>query len=51
MALLLTTPKQTGDLDPKAPNGQYTEVKIVRMLHVANDKKIELTLEYGNTIR
>lgn len=50
MALLLTTPKQTGDLDPSAPNSQYAEAKIVHMSHWSNRKCIELVIEFGNTI-
>lgn len=46
MPLDLTTPFQTGDLDP---NGPYSQVKIVKMTHDSVAETIEIQVEYGNT--
>lgn len=50
MPLQLTTPKQTGDLDPDAYGGQYAEMRIVRMTHYPLSHVIHLICKYGNTV-
>jgi hypothetical protein len=46
MPITLTTPIQTGALDP---NGPYAEVKISQFLLDTVDKCIWITCQYGNT--
>jgi len=48
MPLILSTPKNTGDLDPNT--SEYGEVKIVRFVHDAVRYRIELRCQYGNTV-
>lgn len=43
----LTTPVQTGDLDP---NGPYEQIKIMKMLYDNRSGLIDVILEYGNTV-
>jgi len=43
----LTTPVQTGDLDP---NGPYAQIKIMRILFDTRQSQINILLEYGNTV-
>jgi len=50
MPLQLTTPKNTGDLDPNAPNNQYAQVKILTMTVHLSLSQIVLEVEYGNTV-
>jgi len=50
MPILLTTPKNTGDLDSNAPDGEYKELKIISFSLNPNQKKLYCVLEYGNTI-
>jgi hypothetical protein len=46
MALLLTTPKSTGDLDPNAVS--YEHVKVVVTTHNSYSHSITLQCQYGN---
>ena len=50
MPILLTSPKDVGDLDPNAVNGVYTQLKIVFQGCDLKKKMLELTLEHGNTV-
>lgn len=43
----LTTPVDTGDLDP---NGPYAQVKIMKFTHDSRIQRIHIALEYGNTV-
>ena len=46
MPILLTTPVQTGVLDP---NGPYLQVKIIQFTLDSIFKRIDLVCQYGNT--
>lgn len=50
MPIQLTTPKVTGDLDPQAYGGQYTQAKIVQQVLNLREQTITLEIEYGNTV-
>ena len=43
----LTTPITVGDLDP---NGPYTQVKIVKEMNDSVQKRLRVSLGYGNTV-
>ena len=50
MPILLTTPINSGDLDPAAPDHEYTEAKIISFTADIKNKALTLNVEYGNTV-